>query len=77
MKTEEAEKDTREMVAYLVDTEDKGVIESYSTTFNQIREIYAKDHAIAFAKAIMQPYVSDKIKTREMKKKYKEWIKTK
>ena len=27
MKTEEAEKDTREMVAYLVDTEDKGVIE--------------------------------------------------
>ncbi len=44
-KAEEAKKSIREMVKYLISTDDKDVIESYSCTFDDIMESYAKEYA--------------------------------
>ncbi len=43
MKTAEAKKSIREMVKYIISLDDKDVIESYSCTFDDIMESYAKE----------------------------------
>jgi len=41
MEAEEAKKEIREMVAYIINVDDKDVIESYAATFDDIMESYA------------------------------------
>lgn len=44
-----AKKKIREMLEYILDLDDKDVIEGYAGTFDDILESYAKRHSIEFA----------------------------
>ena len=48
MTTKEAKKSIREIVEYIINTDDKDVIEGYAVTFDYILESYAKQRAIDF-----------------------------